>query len=54
MKSELPEPLVDRKATELLRLLWLHDYRHSPISSYSKGMKQRVLIASALLHEGSR
>lgn len=46
----LPEAIVQRKAGELLRLLWLHEHRHSPISSYSKGMKQRVLIAGALLH----
>jgi ABC-2 type transport system ATP-binding protein len=48
---QLPERLVERKAHELLRLLWLHDARYSPISSYSKGMKQRVLIAGALLHD---
>jgi ABC-2 type transport system ATP-binding protein len=48
---ELPESLVERKANELLRLLWLHEHRHSPISSYSKGMKQRVLIGGALLHD---
>ena len=48
---QLPERLVERKATELLRLLWLHEHRYSPISAYSKGMKQRVLIASALLHD---
>lgn len=48
---QLPERLVDRKANELLRLLWLHEHRYTPISAYSKGMKQRVLIASALLHD---
>jgi len=48
---QLPESLVERKANELLRLLWLHEHRHSPISSYSKGMKQRVLIGGALLHD---
>jgi ABC-2 type transport system ATP-binding protein len=48
---QLPEPLVERKANELLRLLWLHEHRYSPISAYSKGMKQRVLLASALLHD---
>jgi len=48
---QLPEHLVERKAHELLRLLWLHEHRHSPISSYSKGMRQRVLIAGALLHD---
>ena len=47
---ELREAEVDRKANQLLRLLWLDEYRYAPISSYSKGMKQRVLIASALLH----
>ncbi|HKE23474.1 MAG TPA: ABC transporter ATP-binding protein [Bryobacteraceae bacterium] len=48
---QLPEALVERKANELLRLLWLHEHRFTPISAYSKGMKQRVLIASALLHD---
>jgi ABC-2 type transport system ATP-binding protein len=48
---QLPESLVERKANELLRLLWLHEHRHSPISSYPKGMKQRVLIGGALLHD---
>jgi len=47
----LPETQVQRKAAELLRLLWLHEHRYTPISSYSKGMKQRVLIAGALLHD---
>lgn len=47
---QLPERQVERKANELLRLLWLQEYRHAPISSYSKGMKQRVLLAGALLH----
>jgi ABC-2 type transport system ATP-binding protein len=35
----------------ILRLLDLDSWRHSPISSYSKGMKQRVLIAAALMHD---
>jgi ABC-2 type transport system ATP-binding protein len=48
---QLPERLVDRKAGEMLRLLWLHEHRYTPISSYSKGMKQRTLIAGALLHD---
>ncbi len=48
---DLRESEVDRKANQLLRLLWLAEYRYAPISSYSKGMKQRVLIASALLHD---
>jgi ABC-2 type transport system ATP-binding protein len=34
----------------LLRLLSLHDDRHASISGYSKGMRQKILIAAALLH----
>ena len=34
----------------LLRLLGLHSDRHVPISSYSKGMRQKVLLAAALMH----
>jgi ABC-2 type transport system ATP-binding protein len=47
----LPESLIHLKANRLLALLSLDSWRHSPISLYSKGMKQRVLIAAALLHD---
>jgi ABC-2 type transport system ATP-binding protein len=47
----LSEALIDLKANKLLALLGLESWRHSPISLYSKGMKQRVLIAAALLHD---
>jgi ABC-2 type transport system ATP-binding protein len=47
----MPESLIDTKATSLLKLLNLDSWQHSPISSYSKGMRQRVLIAAALLHD---
>jgi ABC-2 type transport system ATP-binding protein len=42
---------TERKANDLLELFSLHPHRHAPISTYSKGMKQRVLIAGALLHD---
>jgi ABC-2 type transport system ATP-binding protein len=47
----LSEALIEAKSTRLLRLLHLESWQFSPISSYSKGMRQRVLIASALLHD---
>jgi ABC-2 type transport system ATP-binding protein len=47
----LSEALIESKATGLLRLLDLESWQHTPISSYSKGMRQRVLIAAALLHD---
>ncbi|HLN00479.1 MAG TPA: ABC transporter ATP-binding protein [Bryobacteraceae bacterium] len=34
----------------LLRLFSLHPDRHAAISSYSKGMRQKVLLSAALLH----
>jgi ABC-2 type transport system ATP-binding protein len=43
--------VTDRRANDLLELFALHPHRHTPISAYSKGMKQRVLIAAALLHD---
>jgi ABC-2 type transport system ATP-binding protein len=35
---------------ELLRLFGIHADRDVPISSYSKGMRQKVLLAAALMH----
>jgi len=47
----LPLDVVDRRANDLLELFSLHPHRHAPIANYSKGMKQRVLISAALLHD---
>ncbi len=47
----MPEPLIEQKARDLLGLLGLRSAEFSPMSSYSKGMKQRVLIAAAILHD---
>src|ERR1700728_3735638 len=38
------------KTAGFLRLLGLHADRNVPISSYSKGMRQKVLLAAGLLH----
>jgi ABC-2 type transport system ATP-binding protein len=38
------------KIDGLLRLFSLHGDRHTPVSSYSKGMRQKVLLSAALLH----
>ena len=47
----LRERRIQATAHKLLQLLGLESWRHSPISMYSKGMKQRVLIAAALIHD---
>jgi len=46
----LPAAALDRKITALLGLFTLEPDSHSPLSSYSKGMRQKVLISAALLH----
>jgi len=46
----LPQKLTADRIDGLLRLLSLHSDRHVPISSYSKGMRQKVLLSAALLH----
>lgn len=46
----IPERQVTHKTAGFLRLLGLHGDRDVPISSYSKGMRQKILLAAALLH----
>lgn len=41
---------TESKATELLKLFELWDSRYQTMSAYSKGMRQRVLLAAALMH----
>jgi ABC-2 type transport system ATP-binding protein len=41
---------LDDKTATLLRLFQLHDSRYKTMSAFSKGMRQRVLLAAALLH----
>jgi|Deesub1362B_J571_1020462.scaffolds.fasta_scaffold00002_458 ABC-2 type transport system ATP-binding protein len=46
----LPEKLLEKKITGLLDVFQLSTDMYSPISTYSKGMTQKVLLAAALLH----
>jgi ABC-2 type transport system ATP-binding protein len=47
----LPAKATAEKIEGLLRLLSLHEDRHASISGYSKGMRQKVLLCAALLHD---
>ena len=47
---DLPPKGAALRIDGLLRLLSLHDDRHASISSYSKGMRQKVLLSAALIH----
>jgi ABC-2 type transport system ATP-binding protein len=42
--------VLEPRMNELLRLLGLWPDRYSPIASYSKGMRQKILLSAALLH----
>ena len=45
------ERMLAEKAEALLALLGLESWRHSPMTVYSKGMRQRLLMAAALMHD---
>lgn len=47
----VPSQLLERKIGALLELFGLTDAFEQAISSYSKGMKQKILIIAALLHD---
>ncbi|HTS65727.1 MAG TPA: ABC transporter ATP-binding protein [Candidatus Acidoferrales bacterium] len=42
---------LDRKIDTFLRLFSLFDDGDAPVSSYSKGMRQKILLSAALLHD---
>jgi ABC-2 type transport system ATP-binding protein len=46
----MPQDALDGKVAELLKLFLLWDARYSTMTAFSKGMRQRVLLAAALLH----
>jgi ABC-2 type transport system ATP-binding protein len=46
----IPVRTLDRRVSALLDLFQLHGARYRTMTSFSKGMRQRVLVASALLH----
>jgi ABC-2 type transport system ATP-binding protein len=48
---EMPPSPMDRKIAALLELFGLSEAAEQGIGSYSKGMKQKVLVIAALLHD---
>jgi ABC-2 type transport system ATP-binding protein len=46
----LSRNVLEPKIDEFLHLFSLWDDRHCPVSAYSKGMRQKVLLSAALLH----
>jgi ABC-2 type transport system ATP-binding protein len=49
--SGLPTAAARERAAEVLRHVGLYEERYRPIGGYSTGMKQRVKLAQALVHD---
>src|SRR5438132_10639183 len=47
----LPARSLEPRMDEMLRLFSLWEDRYSPLASYSKGMRQKILLSGALLHD---
>jgi ABC-2 type transport system ATP-binding protein len=47
----LDGPRLERRIDEFLRLFNLESARYQPITACSKGMRQKVLISAALIHD---
>ena len=45
----MPRPELEKKIDSLLNLFSLHAHRHAGVGSYSKGMRQRILLIAALM-----
>ncbi len=49
--SGLPRPAARVRAADILRHVGLFEERYRPMGTYSTGMKQRVTLAQALVHD---
>jgi ABC-2 type transport system ATP-binding protein len=47
----VPQRALKEKVASFMRIFNLEDDRYAPMSAYSKGMRQKILISAALLHD---
>jgi len=47
----MPRNEIEKKVDSLLALFSLHPHRHASIGTYSKGMRQRILLIAAIMHD---
>jgi ABC-2 type transport system ATP-binding protein len=48
---DVPSDILTERIEELLKLFDLHERRDYLLEGYSRGMKQKVLIAAAMIHD---
>ena len=48
---DIPSDVLTERIEDLLKLFGLHERRDYLLEGYSRGMKQKILIASALIHD---
>jgi ABC-2 type transport system ATP-binding protein len=48
---DVPSDTLSERIVDLLKLFGLHERRDYLLEGYSRGMKQKILIASALIHD---
>ncbi len=48
---DVPKDVLEKRISDLLKLFGLDDRRDYLLEGYSRGMKQKVLIAAALIHD---
>jgi ABC-2 type transport system ATP-binding protein len=46
----MPDSLIAKRGDAMLQLFAMHPHRHTAIAAYSKGMRQRILLIAALIH----
>jgi ABC-2 type transport system ATP-binding protein len=47
----LPRARAEKRSSDLLKMVGLLDRKDQKVQAYSKGMKQRLILAMALIHE---
>jgi ABC-2 type transport system ATP-binding protein len=47
----LPDGVIGQKVERFLRVLGVWDDRYQTLAAYSKGMRQKILLSSAVLHD---
>ncbi len=48
---QMKDSIIEKKISELMEIFEIYEYRNEPMLSFSKGMKQKVILISALMHD---